>query len=87
VRLDGRESSFELDPARETILEGALRVRGDVPYACRGGVCATCRAKLLEGHVQMDHNYALEPDQMQSGQVLTCQARPTTDRVVVDYDA
>jgi ring-1,2-phenylacetyl-CoA epoxidase subunit PaaE len=86
IRLDGRESSFELDPSHETILDGALQVRGDAPYACRGGVCATCRAKLLDGEVEMDREYALEQDQKESGYVLTCQARPTTKRVVVDYD-
>lgn len=87
IRLDGRESRFELDPVRQTILDGALGVRGDAPYACRGGVCATCRGKLLDGEVEMDHEYALEPDLKESGYVLTCQARPTTGRVVVDYDA
>lgn len=87
IRLDGRESTFELDPESETILDGALQVRGDAPYACRGGVCATCRAKLLEGEVEMDHEYALESDQKESGYVLTCQSRPTSKRVVVDYDA
>jgi ring-1,2-phenylacetyl-CoA epoxidase subunit PaaE len=87
IRLDGRESSFEIDPELERILDGALKVRSDAPYACRGGVCATCRAKLLEGGVEMDHEYALELEQKESGYVLTCQARPTTGRVVVDYDA
>jgi ring-1,2-phenylacetyl-CoA epoxidase subunit PaaE len=87
IRLDGHESRCELDPDRETILEGALNVRSDAPYACRSGVCATCRAKLLAGEVEMDHDYALEEAQKRSGYVLTCQARPTTDSVVVDYDA
>ena len=87
IRLDGRESEFGLDPARETILDGALLVRGDAPYACRSGVCATCRARLVEGEVEMDHEYALEEDQKESGYVLTCQSRPTSQRVIVDYDA
>jgi ring-1,2-phenylacetyl-CoA epoxidase subunit PaaE len=87
IRLEGRESSFELDPRRETILDGALQVRGDAPYACRGGVCATCRAKLVQGEVEMDHEYALEADEKEAGYVLTCQARPLTERVVVDFDS
>ena len=87
IRLDGRESTFELDPARETILDGALGVRDDAPYACRSGVCATCRASLVEGAVEMDHEYALEEDQKASGYVLTCQSHPTSQRVIVDYDA
>lgn len=73
--------------AKETLLNAALRVRGDVPFACAGGVCGTCRAKIVEGEVTMAENYALEPDELARGYVLTCQARPTTDKVVVDYDA
>lgn len=73
--------------ARETLLNAALRVRGDVPFACAGGVCGTCRAKIVSGEVQMAENYALEPDELARGYVLTCQARPTTDEVVVDFDA
>ena len=73
--------------ARETILNAALRVRPDVPFACAGGVCGTCRAKVVEGAVDMDENYALEPDEIERGYVLTCQSRPTTERVLVDYDA
>jgi len=68
------------------VLEAGLRVRSDLPFACRGGVCGTCRARLLEGTVQMDANYALEPDEVARGVVLTCQSHPVTDRVVVDYD-
>jgi ring-1,2-phenylacetyl-CoA epoxidase subunit PaaE len=62
-------------------------VRADVPFACKGGVCGTCRAKVVEGEVTMDSNYALEPDEVDAGYVLTCQSHPTTDRVVLDYDA
>ena len=62
-------------------------MRADVPFACRGGVCGTCRARLVEGEVAMDENYALEPDEIEHGYVLTCQSHPTTERVVVDYDA
>ncbi|WP_235829275.1 1,2-phenylacetyl-CoA epoxidase subunit PaaE [Gulosibacter macacae] len=73
--------------ARETVLNAALRVRPDVPFACAGGVCGTCRAKVVEGSVDMAENYALEKDEVDRGYVLTCQARPTTDKVLVDFDA
>ena len=86
IRLDGRESTFPMT-ADERVLDAALRVRGELPYACKGGVCSTCRAKVLEGAVTMAHNYALEPDDLAAGYVLTCQSSPTTDRLVVDYDA
>ncbi|MGG5175173.1 1,2-phenylacetyl-CoA epoxidase subunit PaaE [Pseudarthrobacter sp. J1763] len=72
--------------ARESILNAALRVRPDVPFACAGGVCGTCRAKVTAGSVDMEENYALEPDELEKGYVLTCQARPTTPAVTVDYD-
>ena len=58
----------------------------DLPFSCKGGVCCTCRAKLQEGKVDMAVNYALEPDEVARGFVLTCQSRPLTDRVVLDYD-
>ena len=61
-------------------------MRPDVPFACAGGVCGTCRARLVSGSVQMTENYALEPDELERGYVLTCQSHPTSDAVVVDYD-
>lgn len=73
--------------SNETILNAALRVRGDVPFACAGGVCGTCRAKLVEGTVDMAENYALEQDDIERGYVLTCQSRPTSDLVRVNFDA
>ncbi len=73
--------------AQESILNAALRVRPDVPFACAGGVCGTCRAKLISGTVKMAENYALERDEIERGFVLTCQSRPTSDSVTVDYDA
>jgi ring-1,2-phenylacetyl-CoA epoxidase subunit PaaE len=85
--LDGQSSSVESPlSAHESILGAALRVRPDVPFACAGGVCGTCRARLVEGSVTMTENYALEPDELARGYVLTCQSHPTTERVVVDYD-
>ncbi len=84
--LDGRESTVTMS-RDERVLDAALRVRSELPYACRGGVCSTCRARLVEGEVVMAHNYALEPDEIAAGYVLTCQSSPVTDRLVVDYDA
>lgn len=87
LTLDGQTSTIESPiSARESILAAALRVRPDVPFACAGGVCGTCRARVLAGAVTMTENYALEPDELARGYVLTCQSHPTTDRVVVDYD-
>ena len=83
--LDGRSSSFSMRPD-ERVLDAARRVRGEVPFACTGGVCGTCRAKLVEGKVEMARNYALEPDEVAAGYVLTCQSSPVTDSLTVDYD-
>ncbi len=85
--LDGQASTVTSPvSANEAILDAALRVRADVPFACAGGVCGTCRARLVEGSVHMTENYALEPEELERGFVLTCQSHPTSDRVVVDYD-
>jgi ring-1,2-phenylacetyl-CoA epoxidase subunit PaaE len=84
--LDGRESNVGMTPG-ETVLDAALRVRGELPYSCRGGVCATCRARLVSGEVHMARTYALRPDEIAAGYVLTCQAVPLTDQLTVDYDA
>lgn len=85
--LDGQSATVDSPvSAHESILNAALRVRPDVPFACAGGVCGTCRARLVEGSVAMTENYALEPDELERGYVLTCQSHPTTDAVVVDYD-
>ncbi len=87
VNLDGVSSTVESPvDAHESVLNAALRVRPDAPFACAGGVCGTCRARVIEGSVTMTENYALEPDELERGYVLTCQSHPTSDRVVVDYD-
>jgi ring-1,2-phenylacetyl-CoA epoxidase subunit PaaE len=87
-RLDGLQGTVASPVhARESILNAALRVRPDVPFACAGGVCGTCRAMLISGTVEMAENYALEPDEIERGFVLTCQSHPTSDAVTVDYDA
>lgn len=87
VVLDGRKSTVEMTDPDETVLEAVLRVRNDAPFACRGGVCGTCRAKLLDGSVTMERNYALEDDEIDAGYVLTCQSHPSTAAVSLDYDA
>jgi ring-1,2-phenylacetyl-CoA epoxidase subunit PaaE len=70
----------------ESVLDAALRAGMDLPFACKGGMCSTCRAYLVEGEAPMDVNYSLEPWELKAGFILTCQARPMSDRVVVDYD-
>lgn len=86
VSLDGRATTFGLARRAESILDAVLRVRQDAPYACKGGVCGTCRARLLEGAVDMERAHALEQDDIDRGYVLTCQSRPASDTVVLDYD-
>ena len=87
-RLDGLSSSIESPvSAHETVLNAALRVRPDTPFACAGGVCGTCRAKVVKGEFEMEENYALEKDEVERGYVLTCQTRPTSKELVVDFDA
>lgn len=86
--LDGTSSSVESPvTANETVLNAALRVRPDVPFACAGGVCGTCRAHVTEGSVSMTENYALEADEIERGFVLTCQSHPQSERLVINYDA
>ncbi len=87
IRLDGVTFDMDLAYNGEPILDAALAHGADLPYACKGGVCSTCRAKIVEGEVEMERNYALEPDELKKGFVLTCQSHPKTDRVVVDFDA
>lgn len=86
--LDGTSSSVASPvAANETVLNAALRVRPDVPFACAGGVCGTCRARVTEGSVSMTENYALEADEIERGFVLTCQSHPQSERLVINYDA
>lgn len=86
VRLDGILFEFELGQEDESILDAALRQGADLPYACKGGVCTTCKALLTEGEVTMDVNWGLEPDEVEKGFILTCQSHPKTPRVTVDFD-
>lgn len=87
VKLDGVTFDLDLAYNGDNILDAALRAGADLPYACKGGVCSTCRARVTEGEVEMEVNYALEADEVRNGYVLTCQSHPKTDRVVVDFDA
>jgi ring-1,2-phenylacetyl-CoA epoxidase subunit PaaE len=86
IILDGRSSTFAVDPDGERILDAALRVRSDAPYACKGGVCGTCRARLVSGSVEMDQHFALEQREIDAGFVLACQSHPTSPTVVLDFD-
>ncbi|MEU9132785.1 1,2-phenylacetyl-CoA epoxidase subunit PaaE [Kitasatospora sp. NPDC048540] len=83
--LDGRASTLAL-PRDRSLLDGAQRSRPDLPFACKGGVCGTCRALVVEGEVDLRRNFALEEKELAAGYVLTCQARPVSDKVTVDYD-
>ncbi|MEV0620671.1 2Fe-2S iron-sulfur cluster-binding protein [Nonomuraea sp. NPDC050404] len=84
--LDGRTTEARMRGG-ESVLAAALRARPDAPYACRGGVCGTCRVRLVSGEVGMEQNYALEREELAAGYVLACQSRPVTPRVRVDFDA
>ena len=86
VVLDGVTRTFTLEKGKENILDAGLRHGIELPYSCKGGVCSTCRAKLTEGEVDMDVNFALEDYEVARGFILTCQSYPVTDRVAVDYD-
>ena len=87
IKVDDRTYDIKVAYSGENILDAALRSGADLPYACKGGVCCTCRAKVMEGEVAMEVNYALEPDEVENGFVLTCQSHPKTERVFIDFDA
>ncbi len=86
IKVDGRSLDFELGTDEEAILDAALKRGADLPYACKGGVCCTCKARLIEGEVEMDVHWGLEDDEIQQGYILTCQSHPKTPVVVVDFD-
>ena len=87
VRLDGINHNFALPYDGESVLEAALFQGADLPFACKGGVCCTCRARLIEGQVEMDLNYALEADELAAGFILTCQSHPRSRKVIIDFDS
>jgi ring-1,2-phenylacetyl-CoA epoxidase subunit PaaE len=86
VRIDGMETSFDLAYDSDPIMDAALHEGMELPYACKGGMCCTCKAKLVEGEVEMEVHYGLEHDEIEAGYILTCQSHPKTPVVVVDYD-
>lgn len=86
VKVDGHETTLELTPDGENILDAALEAGVDLPFACKGGACATCKARLAEGEVEMDVHHALEAHEIDDGMVLTCQAHPVSKKVVIDFD-
>jgi len=86
IKLDGVTFGFDLPYHGDTILEAALKQGADLPYSCKGGVCSTCKARLVEGAVDMEVHYALEQEEVDEGYILTCQSHPRTEKVVVDFD-
>lgn len=86
IILDGEETLLALDSEGENILDAGQKAGADLPFACKGGVCCTCKAKILEGSASMDVNYALEKEEVEAGYILTCQAHPTSDKLVVSFD-
>jgi len=86
VIIDGSRKSFLLEREKESILDAGLRNGIELPYSCKGGVCSTCRCRLIEGEVDMDVNFALEDYEVARGFILSCQSYPATDRVLIDFD-
>jgi ring-1,2-phenylacetyl-CoA epoxidase subunit PaaE len=86
IRLDGVSTLIQVPFVGPSILETAIQAGADLPYACRAGVCATCRAKLVQGLVTMDQNYSLAPEELQQGFILACQAHPASDKLAIDFD-
>lgn len=82
----GKNMSFQIEQGSNNVLDAALNNSADLPFACKGGVCATCKAKIVEGNVDMLLSYGLEPDEIEAGYILTCQSIPTSDKLVVDFD-
>jgi len=86
VIIDGDQIDLYLTSDGSSILDAAHQAGADLPYACKGGVCCTCKAKILEGTASMDVNYALEKDEVEAGYILTCQAHPTSEKLIVSFD-
>jgi len=86
VILDGEETLLNLDSDGESILDAAQKAGADVPFSCKGGVCCTCKARIMKGTAKMEVNYALEDDEVADGYILTCQAHPTSDELIVSFD-
>lgn len=86
VKVAGRSTRFELTADGENILDGALRNGADLPFSCKSGVCATCKARVIKGEVEMDLNHSLGKEEVEAGMILTCQSHPVSSSVVVDFD-
>lgn len=86
IIIDDEHTLVNLDSDGESILDAGYRAGADLPFACKGGVCCTCKAKILEGTARMDVNYALEKDEVEAGYILTCQAHPTSEKLIVSFD-
>ena len=86
LKIDGRTLSFVLPFGTQSILDAALNKNANLPYSCKGGVCCTCKAKLIDGEVSMNVNYGLEPDEIANGYILTCQSYPKTTEINIDFD-
>lgn len=86
VLLDGESHAFDLAPEGKSIVDAANAAGIDAPWSCHSGVCATCKARLLEGKVRMENNHALSAEEIEEGYILSCQSHPLTPTVVVDYD-
>lgn len=86
LKEGGKTTKFNMPKGTEFILDAALKKNSALPFACKGGVCCTCKAKLIEGQVDMEINYALEKEQLEAGYILTCQAIPVSEKIVVDFD-
>jgi ring-1,2-phenylacetyl-CoA epoxidase subunit PaaE len=86
IKVDGRSYDIILDYNSNTILDAGLAQGIDLPFACKGGVCCSCKAKLIEGKVEMEANYGLEDSEVKDGFILTCQSHPRSKKVIVDYD-
>ena len=84
--LDGEEFDFTLSSNGDTILDAAMDAGADVPFSCKGAVCCTCKAKIIEGKVSMEQNYSLTDSEVEEGYILTCQSHPQSEHVIIDYD-
>jgi len=86
ITIDGNTFTFDQSSPEKTILDAAHETGADLPFACKGGVCCTCKAKLLKGEAEMEVNYGLDPEEVEKGYILTCQAHPKTSEVVLSFD-
>ncbi len=87
IKSDGISFDFKLDYEGDSILDAAIKQGADLPFSCKGGVCCTCKARLLEGKVEMDVNWGLEPEELAAGYILTCQSHPRSKKIVIDFDS